>query len=127
MSNLFKDIIPSIMMTGKDCLINEKDYVPFVVNKALSFHVDCVLQSNSMNQYPNTDPKLQYYYYLHGLRKYKRPYKEWMKREEIPDLEIIKEYYGYSNDKAKETLKILSQDSIKELRQKLFKGGTKGR
>jgi len=76
MSDLFKEIIPSILQTKKNVVENEKDYVPFVVNKALSFHYDCVLFVNEMNRVPNTDRILQYHYYLNTIRGYKRPFSE---------------------------------------------------
>jgi hypothetical protein len=125
MSDLFKDIIPSILQTKKVMVTqeNERDYVPFVVNKALSFHKDCVLFANEMNLRPNTDGLLQYHYLLNRIRGYRRPFQKWHKRETIENLEAIKEYYNYSNDKAKETLSVLSDGQIIEIKKKLNKGG----
>ena len=123
MTDLFKDIIPSILQTKKNVVDNEKDYIPFVVNKALSFHYDCVLIANEMNKVPNTDGILQYHYLLNKVRGYKRPFQKWHKRETIEDLDAIKEYYTYSNDKAKEALTVLSNDQINEIKSKLNKGG----
>ena len=123
MSDLFKDIIPSILQTKKNVVENEKDYVPFVVNKALSFHYDCVLIANEMNKVPNTDGILQYHFLLNKVRGYKRPFQKWHKRETIEDLDAIKEYYNYSNDKAKEALTVLSNDQINDIKSKLNKGG----
>jgi len=123
MADLFKDIIPSILQTKKNVVENEKDYVPFVVNKALSFHYDCVLIANEMNKVPNTDGILQYHFLLNKVRGYKRPFQKWHKRETIEDLDAIKEYYNYSNDKAKEALTVLSNDQINDIKSKLNKGG----
>lgn len=123
MSDLFKDIIPSILQTKKNVVDNEKDYIPFVVNKALSFHYDCVLIANEMNKVPNTDGILQYHFLLNKVRGYKRSYQKWHKRETIEDLDAIKEYFNYSNDKAKEALTVLSNDQINEIKSKLNKGG----
>ena len=123
MTDLFKDIIPSILQTKKNVVENEKDYVPFVVNKALSFHYDCVLFANEMNRVPNTDGILQYHFYLNTIRGYKRTFQKWQKREKIEDLEAIKEYYKYSNDKAKEALLVLSDAQMDDIRRKLNKGG----
>jgi len=123
MSDLFKDIIPSILQTKKNVLDNEKDYVPFVVNKALSFHYDCILQANRMNMLPNLPRNLQYQYLINSVRGYKRPYQKWQKREEIDNLDAVKEYYNYSNDKAKEALKVLSDADINEIKRKTRKGG----
>ena len=125
--DLFKDIIPSILQTKRPVITegNEGDYVPFVVNKALSFHQDCILRANEMNKVPSTDRLLQFHYLLNTIRGYKRPFQKWQKKETIEDLEAIKEYYKYSNDKAKEALMVLSDDQINEIRKRLDKGGLK--
>ena len=86
MTDLFKEIIPSILQNKKNVLENEKDYHGFVVNRALSFHYDCVLQANEMNQYPGLPATLQYQYLLNTIRGYKRPFRKWEKRETIDDL-----------------------------------------
>jgi len=125
MTDLFKDIIPSILQNKKSVINeeNEGDYVPFVVNKALSFHKDCVLYANEMNKLPNTDKVLQYQYLLNTIRGYKRPFQKWHKKETIENLNAVKEYYHYSNEKAKEALSVLSDDQLNEIKKKLFKGG----
>jgi hypothetical protein len=122
-ADLFKDIIPSILQTKKPCLDNEKDYVPFVVNKSISFHYDCILYANQMNMYPNLDPSLQYHFYLNSIRPHKRPFQKWHKRQTLEDLELVKEYHKYSNEKAKEALLVLSEDDIMEIKRLLDKGG----
>lgn len=124
MSDLFKDIIPSILQTKKNVLEDEKDYSAFVVNKALSFHYDCVLQANEMNKFPSLPGTLQYHYLLNSIRGYKRPFRPWQKRETIENLETVKEYFGYSNEKAKEVLVLLDADQIEEIRKAIHKGGT---
>ncbi len=125
MTDLFKDTIPSILQTKKHVISseNEADYVPFVVNKALSFHYDCVMWANEMNRYPNTDKLLQYHYLINKVRGYRRAYQKWEKRETIENLELVKEYYNISNEKAKEALSVLSDDQINEIRKRLNKGG----
>ena len=125
MADLFKDVIPSILQSKKHVISseNEKDYVPFVVNKALSFHYDCVLQVNQMNLIPNTEKLLQFHYLINKIRGYRRPFQKWQKRETVEDLESIKEYFNYSNEKAKEALTVLTSDQIIEIRKKLNKGG----
>ena len=125
MSDLFKDVIPSILQTKKHVVTseNESDYVPFVVNKALSFHYDCVMWANEMNLRPNTDGLLQYHYLINKVRGYRRPFQKWQKRETLENLELVKEYFNYSNEKAKEALNILSDDQIIEIRKRLNKGG----
>ena len=124
MADLFKDVIPSILQTKKDVIETDKDYTAFVVNRALSFHYDCVLQANEMNQYPNLPGTLQYHYLLNSIRGYKRPFRPWQKRETIENLETVKEYFGYSNEKAKEVLVLLNADQIEEIKKKIHKGGT---
>lgn len=125
MTDLFKDTIPSILQT-KNVVIteeNEGEYIPFVVNKALSFHRDCILHANEMNRLPNTDKLLQYHYLLNRIRGYKRPYQKWQKLEKSSDLDAVKQYYKYSNEKAKEALMILSAEQIDDIKEKLNKGG----
>ena len=123
MSDLFKEIIPSILHNKNYVLDNEKDYHAFVVNRALSFHYDCILQVNEMNKYPGLSGVLQYQYLLNTIRGYKRPFRKWEKRETIDDLEAVKEYYNYSYEKAKEALVLLSNAQKEEIRKAIDKGG----
>lgn len=127
MADLFKDIIPSIQQTKKVVITteNERDYVPFVVNRSISFHLDMVMAANQMNMYPSTDNLLQYHYLLHTVRSYKRPFQKWQKRETVDNLEIVKEFYGYSNEKAKEALSLLTVDQLKSIKSQLERGGVK--
>ena len=124
--DLFKDIIPSILQTKK-CVINDeidqKDYVPFVVNRALSYHMDCILYANEMNLNSGLDKDMQYQYLLNSVRSMKRKFQPWQKSKTISDLECVKEYFGYSNNKAKDALRILSEEQLVELREKTHKGG----
>jgi hypothetical protein len=121
--DVFRDLIPSILQTKKNVLENEKDYPAFVVNKAISFHYDCVFQANQMNQYPSLSNNMQYQYLLNSIRGYKRPFRKWEKRETIENLEAIKEYYNYSNEKAKEALVLLDATQIEEIKKAINKGG----
>ena len=124
MADLFKDIVPSILQNKKNVLDDEKDYNAYIINKALSFHYDCVMQANEMNRFPSLPVTLQYQFLLNSIRGYKRPFKPWQKRETIENLETVKEYYNYSNEKAKEVLVLLNADQIEELRKQVYKGGT---
>ena len=129
MPDLFKEIIPSILERKTDVLVtpeDEKSYVPFVVNKALSFHTDCVLLANEMNLVPTTDKKLQYQFLLHTVRSWRRPFRKWMKLEKTEDLEVVKAYYQVSDPKAKEYLSILSPDQLNEIKTRMNKGGVIG-
>jgi hypothetical protein len=127
MSDLFKEIIPSILQTKKVEVTqeNERDYVPFVVNKALSFHYDCVLQANQMNLIPNTEKLLQYHYLLNKVRGYRRPFQKWQKLSKDDDISAVKEYFNYSNEKARDAMTVLTQDDLKKIKEYLFKGGFK--
>ena len=77
-----------------------------------------------MNLYPNLPGTMQYHYLLNSIRGYKRPFRPWQKRETIEDLEIVKEYFNYSNEKAKEALVLVNEADMQEIKNKLHKGGT---
>ncbi len=126
MPDLFKELIPSILKTKNDVVrteSDEKSYVPFVVNKALSFHSDCVLFANEMNVNCHLDKKLQYHFLLNTCRSWNRPFQKWMKLEKPGDLDAVKFAYGYSDKKAREILEILSEDQKNELREQMDPGG----
>lgn len=125
MADVFKDIIPSILQTKKDVLDQEKDYKPFLVNRALSYHLDCILYANQMNMSHNLDSKLQYQYLLNTIRPMKRKFQPWQKMLAVKDIDCVKEYFGYSNEKAKEALRILTDEQITLIKEKLEKGGVK--
>ena len=123
-----KDWLNSINF-NKENLIEEdstlaKEYPPFIVNKCLSGHLDCVLLANEMNRYHFLDKDMQYNFYLNILRKKKR-FSPWLRKEKVSDLEYVKQYYGYSNEKASQVLKILSDEQIEFIKQRLDTGGTK--
>ena len=125
MADLFKEIIPSILQTKEYALLTEQDeksYSAFMVNRALSFHRDTVLWANEMNQFTSLDNKLKYDFLINIIRAQKRPYSKWHKKAQSRDLSVVKEYYGYSDAKAEEALKILSDDQIAELKEQLYKG-----
>lgn len=125
MADLWKDIVPSIQQTKKIVVTadNEKDYNPYIVNRALSFHLDMVMASNQMNVMPGTDRLLQYHYLLNTVRSYKRPFQKWQKRQDDDNLEVVKEFYNYSNEKAKEALTVLTNDQLNKIKKILNKGG----
>jgi len=128
MVDLFREVVPSILQTKKNPFQDEldyKDYTPFVVNRALSYHLDCVLYVNELNRYPGLDKDLQYQYLLNSIRPMKRKFQPWQKSTTDKDLEYIKEYFGYSNQKAKEALSLLTDKQIEEIKIKTDKGGVK--
>ena len=98
----------------------EKEYIPYIVNRCLSYFPDTIFHVNEMNRFANTDKKLQYDYLINSIRKRKR-YSKWMKTEKIKELEIIKKHFNYSYQKAKDVLPLLSKEDLKEI-ESLYKG-----
>ena len=126
MPDLFKEIIPSILQTKKSVFQDQydyKDYKHFVVNRALSYHMDCVLYVNEMNIHTGIDQDMQYSYLLNTIRPMKRKFQPWQKSEVDKDIECVKQYFGYSNEKAKEALRILTDEQVAEIKAKTTKGG----
>jgi|TARA_R110000796_G_scaffold99619_2_gene207945 hypothetical protein len=123
-SNPF-DYVNSINVTKKDIMpddITEKAYPAFMVNRALSYFNDTVLYANEMNVNHHIDNKLQYHFLINIIRKKKR-FSKWLKPREVDNLELIKEYYGYSNEKAKSVLRLFNNEQIELLKQRIYKGG----
>lgn len=104
--------------------VAEKGYNSFLINRSMSYFYDTVGIANVMNRYHHLDNKLQYHFLINIIRKRKR-FSKWMKPETESDIEVIKQYYGYSNDKAKQVLSLLSPENIKIIKQKVSKGGRK--
>ena len=102
----------------------EKGYEPYRINKFLSEHLDCIFDVNVMNFCSYLDNKLQFDYFINSIRKKFRKSGKWLKPEDFEEVNLVKEYYGYSTPKAKEALKILGDDNIEYIRKKLYKGGT---
>jgi hypothetical protein len=123
-----KDWLNSINFT-KENLTEEnpdiiKEYAPFIINKCLSGQIDTILFANEMNMNHHLDKDMQYSFYLNSLRKRKR-FSPWLRKDKVTDLECVKQYYGYSNEKASQALKILSKDQIAFIKQRLEIGGKK--
>ena len=104
----------------------EKKYSPFIVNKCLAFFPDTILLVNEVNCMHHLDKKLQFDFLLNSLRTRKR-YTPWLKAKKLKNLEYVKEYYGYNNEKAKAALDILDDEQISAIKIKLNKGGRNGR
>jgi hypothetical protein len=102
----------------------EREYPPYIINRCLSGHIDTVMYSNELNKAPSLSRKLQYDFLINIVRKRKR-FSPWIKKEKIEDLECIKKYYGYSTEKAKQALTILSKEQLKFIKQKFETGGMK--
>ena len=123
-----KDYLNSINQT-KEYLMDEdpgweKNYPSFVINKCMSQHMDTVMIANEMNQYPGLDKKLQYDFFINIVRPRKR-FSPWGKKEKVKDIELVKEFYGYSTEKAMQALRVLSPDQLEIIKDKLNKGGKK--
>jgi hypothetical protein len=120
------DFIKAITDNKKDLMVEplaEKDYDPYIVNRGLSFYYDTVVQANAMNRYPSIPGKWQFTFLLNSITKKKR-WSEWHKKDKANEsLLLVKEYFGYSSEKAKEALRILSDEQLNEIKQKLNKGG----
>jgi hypothetical protein len=128
MTHELKDWLNSINNTKKN-LMNEdptsiKDYPPYIINKCLSGHIDAILFANEMNMNSHIDKDMQYAFYLNTLRKRKR-FSPWIRKDKVTDLEYIKKYYGYNNEKALQALKILNKEQIDFIKKRLDTGGTK--
>ena len=104
--------------------ITEKQYNSFMVNRGLSYFRDTVLMANEMNIHHHLDNRMKFDFLINIVRKKKR-FSKWNKPEVATDLDVIKEYYGYSNQKARTALKLLSPDQVTEIRKKVYKGGKK--
>ena len=121
------DYLNAINSTKKDIMVDdiaEKGYNSFMVNRGLSYFADTVLYANEMNKHHHIDGRLQFDFFINIIRKRKR-FSKWFKPEQISDLDVVKKYYGYSNEKARQILPLLSTDQINELKSKAVKGGRK--
>ena len=122
-----KDWLNSINHTKENLLEQDPDsikkYPAFIINKCLSSHLDAVLFANEMNMNSHIGNDMQYSFYINTLRKRKR-FSPWLRKDKIKDLDIVKQYYGYSNEKAMQALNILSKEQIDFIKQRLDIGGT---
>lgn len=121
------DYVNSINYTKKDIMVtpeDEKGYASFMVNRSLSYFSDTVAIANEMNKFHHLDSRLQYQFLINIIRKRKR-FSKWVKPELENDLESVKTYYGYSNEKARQILSLLSPSQIKTIKEKVNKGGRK--
>ena len=110
-----------------DDIMWEKKYPPFIINKCLSMHYDCIAQANEINGFHFLPKRLQFHFLINSIRKRKRFGGKWLSSTKLKNLQYVKEYYGYSNEKAKEALNILTDKQIEEIKLSLFKGGRKQR
>ena len=125
MKHELKDWLNSINFT-KENLIEDPDmissYPPYIINRCLSGHLDTVLFANEMNIYSSLDKDMQYTFFLYTLRKWKR-FSPWLKKEQVEDLDLVKKHYGYSNEKAKVAVSLLTKTQLEYIRNKHDMGG----
>tara|TARA_Y100000114_G_scaffold129015_1_gene126265 strand:+ start:219 stop:596 length:378 start_codon:yes stop_codon:yes gene_type:complete len=121
------EYVNAINYSKKDVMVDdiaEKGYNAFIINRSLSYFADTVLMANEMNCNAHIDNRLQFDFLINIVRKKKR-FSKWFKPEVVSDLEVVKEYYGYSNEKARQALTLLSPENITIIKKKVYKGGTK--
>jgi hypothetical protein len=123
-----KDWLNSINQTKKNLIDAdvsvEKTYPSYIINKCLSGHIDTIMFANEINLNHHLDKKLQYDFYINILRVKKR-FSPWIKKETNKDIDYVKSYYGYSNEKAEQSLKILTKEQLTFIRLKFDTGGLK--
>lgn len=119
MAELFKDIIPSILERKVDVLNNPKDYVPYVVNRALSYHSDCLFDANQMNMLSGLDKRTQYEFFMQSIKPSRRPYAKWIKPVKKEDLEDVKTYFNYGDREAIAALGVLTEEQLVTIRDKV--------
>ena len=121
-----KDWLNSINFNKNNLIEEDPDaissYPPYIINRCLSGHLDTVLFANEMNKYSNIDKDMQYSFFLYTLRKRKR-FSPWLKKEQVDDLDLVKKHYGYSNEKAKVAVSLLTKTQLEYIRNKHDMGG----
>lgn len=127
MSNPF-EYVNEILVGKKQLIVDEateKAYNPFIINRGLSYHRDCVMQANEMNLRGFADKKMQNDFLLNTVRSQKRPFAKWIKSEKSEDIECIKHFFNFSDSKARDALRILGKEQILEIKEKTDIGGIK--
>ena len=121
-----KDWLKSINQTKKNLMDEdpslEKEYSPYIINRIFSGHLDSIMFANEMNRYHFLPKKIQYDFMLNTLRTKKR-FSPWLRKDTIKDLDLVKRYYGYSNEKAKQALRILTTEQLNFIKSKFEIGG----
>jgi len=120
------DYVNEILQGKKNLIVDnitEKEYVPFMVNRALSYHYDCIAFASEMNRRHFIDKKLQNDFLLNTVRSKKRPRVKWAKSEKSEDIECLKQVYQFSDSKAREALRLLSTEQIQQIKEQTVTGG----
>ena len=119
------EFVKAISYSKKNIMIDdliEQEYNSFIINRALSYYPDTILYANEMNKNHHLDGRLQFDFFINIIKKRKR-FSPWLKATEIENLDVIKEYYGYSNEKAKSVLSLFNNKQIENLKHRIYKGG----
>ena len=119
------DFINAINFSKEELIVDEwseRQYNSYVINKGLSFGKDTAIQANEMNSRPHLDKKLQFHFLINTIRPRKR-FNKWVKAEKIEAIDVVKTYYGFSTEKARQAISILTDQQLDYLKQKLKKGG----
>lgn len=120
------DYVNAILQNKSELIVDmesEEAYVPFLTNRSLSYHKDCVMFANEMNRRHFADKKMQFDFLLNTVRSKKRPFAKWVKQEKNDDLACIKQVYRFSDEKAREALRLLTDENIQQLKEKTDIGG----
>ena len=123
-----KDWLNSINQTKKNLIDEdpslEKEYPPYIINRCFSGYLDTIMITNELNRYHFLPKKMQYDFLLNIVRVMKR-FSPWLRKDTIKDLDLVKRYYGYSNEKAKQALRILTKEQLNFIKSKFETGGRK--
>lgn len=120
------DFVKEILQGKKDIMVDsdtEGKYSPFLVNRSLSYHLDCIAFANEMNRRHHLDNRMQFDFLLNTVRSKKRPFTKWAKSEKSEDISCIKQIFGFSDKKAYDALSLLSEEQIQQLKEKADTGG----
>ena len=121
-----KDWLNSINQTKKNLIDEdpsiEKEYPPYIINRCFSGHIDTLMFANEMNKYNFLPKKLQYDFFINIVRPKKR-FSPWLRKEKIDTLELVKKYYHYNDEKARSALKLLSEEQLEFIKQRMKTGG----
>ena len=121
------DIINNISSSNDDIwdTMSEKDYNAFMVNRGMSYFLDCIMHANEMNTRYGAPKKWQYQYLHNAIQPKKKRFAKWVSANKDADIQLIAEYFGVSIFKAGGIRKIISDSDMSEIKAKMYKGGTK--
>lgn len=120
------DFVNDILQTKKNLIVDdhtESLYNPFLINRSLSYHYDCLMYANEINRRHHIDKKMQNDFLINTIRPQKRKFSKWIKTEKNDDIECLKLFYGFSEVKAREVLNLLSDEDIRKIKEMTDIGG----